>query len=63
MDLTKKDLIVKTVSKLISEYGIQHTTMDAVANDCGISKKTIYKYFNNKSDLIDEVLKNLNKNY
>ena len=55
MNSTKKDLIIKTASKLISEYGIQHTTMDAVANDCGISKKTIYKYFNNKSDLIAHV--------
>ncbi|WP_298367120.1 helix-turn-helix domain-containing protein [uncultured Lutibacter sp.] len=60
MDSTKKDLILQTALELFSEYGTQQTTMDAIANDCEISKKTIYKYFNNKSDLINRVFETLN---
>ena len=39
MDSTKKDLILQTALELFSEYGTQQTTMDAIANDCEISKK------------------------
>ena len=31
--------------------------MDDIANKCGVSKKTIYKYFENKSDLLQAVIK------
>ena len=38
---------------MFSKYGIRSVTMDDVARELGISKKTIYKYFENKADLID----------
>lgn len=35
-------------------YGFKSVTMDDIATDLGISKKTIYKYFKNKEVLVDE---------
>ena len=37
---------------MFNKYGIRSVTMDDVAKELGISKKTIYKYFENKADLI-----------
>jgi AcrR family transcriptional regulator len=34
-------------------YGFKSVTMDDLANELGISKKTIYKYFQNKVELVD----------
>ena len=31
--------------------------MDDIAEKCGMSKKTIYKYFESKNDLLDTVIK------
>ena len=37
--------------------GVQSVTMDMVARDCGISKRTLYETFPNKHNLISEVIK------
>ncbi|MEC7772836.1 MAG: TetR/AcrR family transcriptional regulator [Bacteroidota bacterium] len=34
--------------------GFKSVTMDDLANEMGISKKTIYTYFKNKSDLVEQ---------
>ena len=44
------------VSKLYHRYGIKSVTMDDVASHLCISKKTLYEYFNDKKDLVDQVL-------
>lgn len=48
----KKVVIIEKSTELFLSYGVQHITMDDIANKCGISKKTIYKYFENKNDLL-----------
>ncbi|MAU16012.1 MAG: hypothetical protein CMH46_10800 [Muricauda sp.] len=52
----KKDIILEKASKMVNTYGIRSLSMDDVAKACGVSKRTIYKYFQNKSDLIDQVV-------
>ena len=37
--------------------GPQSVTMDMVARDCGISKRTLYETFPNKHNLISDVIK------
>lgn len=37
-------------------YGVKSVTMDAVATELGISKKTLYHYFTNKENLVNEVI-------
>jgi len=37
------------------KYGVKSITMDDVARDLGISKKTLYVFFDNKNDLVNQV--------
>ncbi len=38
--------------ELFKKFGIKSVTMDQISIACGISKKTLYKYVNNKSDFL-----------
>ena len=38
------------------KYGVRSISMDNIAGDLGISKKTIYQYFDNKAHIIIEVM-------
>jgi len=49
----RENIIIKA-SELFLTLGFKSVTMDDIANEMGISKKTIYKYFNNKEILVDE---------
>lgn len=49
--------IVKKVKALYTEYGIKSVTMDDVAHELSISKKTLYQHFADKKDLVLAVLK------
>jgi len=48
--------ILQRVGELYNRYGIKSVTMDDVARELGISKKTLYLYFENKNDLVEKVL-------
>ncbi len=48
--------IIKHVGKLYKRYGVKSITMDDVARELGISKKTLYQYINDKSDLVQKVI-------
>lgn len=50
-----KEKIVKKASDLFLKLGFKSITMDDIASEMCISKKTIYKYFVNKEVLIEEV--------
>ncbi len=54
MDLREK--ILKTSLNLMMRIGPQSVTMDMVARDCGISKRTLYETFPNKHNLISNVI-------
>jgi len=47
-----KEKIIKKSAEMHFAYGIKNVTMDQLAQEMGISKKTIYKYFENKTDLV-----------
>jgi AcrR family transcriptional regulator len=44
------------VEELFMKYGIKSITMDDVAAELGISKKTLYQWFASKDDLVIKVL-------
>ncbi|MBP8040878.1 MAG: TetR/AcrR family transcriptional regulator [Bacteroidales bacterium] len=48
--------ILQQVSDLYQKYGIKSVSMDDVARELGISKKTLYEYFKDKEDLVGKVL-------
>jgi TetR/AcrR family transcriptional regulator, cholesterol catabolism regulator len=47
---------LQQVEALYMRYGIKSTTMDDVARELGISKKTLYQFVENKDDLIVKVV-------
>ena len=49
--------IVTKVRALYTEYGIKSVTMDDVAHELSISKKTLYQHFADKKELVLAVLK------
>ena len=51
-----KDTIINKATNLFLSLGFKSVTMDDIANDLGMSKKTIYTYFNNKTCLAEELL-------
>lgn len=48
--------ILGRVRDLYMKYGIKSVTMDDVASELGISKKTIYQYFTDKDDLVGKFI-------
>jgi len=48
--------ILEKVSVLYRRYGIKSVTMDDVAHQLGISKKTLYQYVNDKTELVEKVV-------
>ena len=48
-----KEKIINKATDLFLSLGFKSVTMDDIANELGISKKTIYTYFDNKSCLIE----------
>jgi len=51
-----KELIIETSKNLFMKYGIKSISMDDIAKDLGMSKKTIYNFVDNKDDLVLSVL-------
>ena len=52
--LIMKEKIMSMASTMFLKLGFKSVTMDDIATEMCISKKTIYKYFSNKELLIDE---------
>ena len=51
-----KDIILKKTGEAFLKFGFKSVTMDDIADKLAISKKTIYKYFKNKQDLVDQTV-------
>lgn len=50
-----KDVIIKESKKLMREHGLSFS-LDSLATNLGISKKTIYKHVENKEEIIREII-------
>ena len=44
--------------ELFMQYGLRSVSMDDIASNMGISKKTIYQFFADKDELVDAVVEN-----
>ena len=51
--------ILLKVSALYRKYGIKSVTMDDVAHELGMSKKTLYQYVNDKTELVRMVVEHV----
>ncbi len=51
-----RERILMRAHELFNRFGIRGVTMDEIALKTGMSKKTIYQSFENKDNLVDELL-------
>lgn len=49
--------IISGASEMFVKYGIRSVTMDDVARELAVSKKTLYKYVANKAELVDRFVR------
>ncbi|MBK7500287.1 MAG: TetR/AcrR family transcriptional regulator [Ignavibacteriales bacterium] len=55
--MEEKDKIIEQIEDKLFKEGFYKTTMDEVASELGMSKKTIYKFFPSKDDLVMAIAK------
>ena len=53
-----QDRILNKARELMFQTGVKHVTMDDLATQLGISKKTIYQYYKDKDALVSSVVEN-----
>ena len=52
----KKEEILKKANRIFHTYGIKSVSMEDISKELRISKKTLYQYVNNKTDLLQKVI-------
>ncbi len=50
-----KNRVINAYFRLLPTKGLYHVTMDELSKEAGISKRTLYRYFETKDALIDEL--------
>mgnify|MGYP001256877958 CR=1 FL=1 len=55
--------ILQEAGMLFSKYGIRSVTMDSIANELGISKRTLYEIFTDKDDLVMQAIQEGSKHH
>ncbi|WKN43357.1 TetR/AcrR family transcriptional regulator [Tunicatimonas pelagia] len=51
--MESKEQIANAAEQLFLKYGVRSVTMDDIAKQLGISKKTIYQYFADKDEVVE----------
>ncbi len=57
--MNMKERIQQKAEELFRHYGIRSVTMDEIASQLGISKKTIYQFYSDKGALVHDIFKNI----
>jgi TetR/AcrR family transcriptional regulator len=52
----RRQQILEAGKNAFLKYGYENTTMEHIANECEMSRATIYLYFKNKEDLIQSII-------
>jgi AcrR family transcriptional regulator len=66
MQILKKDIrenILKVAVKLFYKQGFEKTSTRQIAMELKMSVSNLYKYFKNKEDIFDEIIKDYYENY
>ena len=48
----KEEQIIETARNLFHKFGFKKVSMDEIAKEAGVTKRTIYMYFSSKEDLL-----------
>lgn len=54
-----KTSILQRAMDMFQRYGLRAMTMDDVCRELSMSKKTLYHYFSNKADLVDQAVRHV----
>lgn len=54
--MTTKERIVQEAKRLFFQYGVRNVTMNDIANQLGMSKRTIYENVKDKDELLSECI-------
>lgn len=54
-----KTSILQRAMEMFQRYGLRAMTMDDVCRELSMSKKTLYQYFSNKADLVDQAVRHV----
>lgn len=58
-----KDELLENISELFLKYGLRSTSMDDICSHLKISKKTLYQFFSNKDDVVEQVMVHRRNNH
>lgn len=53
-----KEKVLTEAQKLFWKFGVKSVTMDDIAKHLSMSKKTLYQFFNDKDDIICQIVEN-----
>jgi AcrR family transcriptional regulator len=56
VSMDAKERILIKAEELFMKYGIRSVSMDDIANQLGMSKKTLYQYYADKDELVEAVV-------
>jgi AcrR family transcriptional regulator len=56
VSMEPKERILIKAEEMFMQYGIRSVSMDDIANNLGMSKKTLYQYYADKDELVDAVV-------
>jgi TetR/AcrR family transcriptional repressor of mexJK operon len=57
--LRRRQHLVEVASEMFMKFGFDRTSIDAVAETAGVSKRTVYAQYRDKDDLFNAVLRSL----
>ena len=60
---SKRDVLIDTARDLFTAHGFHAVGVDTILNKAGISKRTLYKYFRSKEDLILAVIRHYDETF
>ena len=60
-DREERERIMAKAQDRFRQYGFAKVTLDELASDLGMSKKTIYKHFESKEELLKEVIRSITR--
>jgi AcrR family transcriptional regulator len=58
-----RERIIEEATNQFLQFGIRNVTMDGIAAELGMSKRTVYEVFKDKSSLVHSCIEMLNKNH
>jgi AcrR family transcriptional regulator len=61
-EIDLKNKILKRANELFNQFGFNKVTMKEIADDMGMSKKTLYKFFEGKEQIVREIIDSIRCN-